>query len=187
MASFIETFIWMSEIREVKQLPLTLLLFFTVHQKSTADHQGSLEVQEPPKKRTGVWEKRWWTELLTSTIRIWQAFLQILGSNKVHTLWKMDHPKIPSIDSLPALFFCGQQLKAQRQRSFKDLGQIVKNSCQAITFMKTCKMSVKYFCNEKRASAQCIFLSLQPYNEVLYSFISPFNEITIIDICQSNS
>ena len=39
----------MSEIREVKQLPLTLLLFFTVHQKSTADHQGSLEVQEPPK------------------------------------------------------------------------------------------------------------------------------------------
>lgn len=153
MASFIETFIWMSEIREVKQLPLTLLLFFTVHQKSTADHQGSLEVQEPPKKRTGVWEKRWWTELLTSTIRIWQAFLQILGSNKVHTLWKMDHPKIPSIDSLPALFFCGQQLKAheqQRQRSFKDLGQIVKNSCQAITFMKTCKMSVKYFCNEMK-------------------------------------
>ena len=118
--------------------------------KSTADHQGSLEVQEPPKKRTGVWEKRWWTELLTSTIRIWQAFLQILGSNKVHTLWKMDHPKIPSIDSLPALFFCGQQLKAQRQRSFKDLGQIVKNSCQAITFMKTCKMSVKYFCNEMK-------------------------------------
>ena len=62
-------------------------------------------------------------------------------------------PKIPSIDSLPALFFCGQQLKAQRQRSFKDLGQIVKNSCQAITFMKTCKMSVKYFCNEEKPSS----------------------------------
>lgn len=100
-------------------------------------------------------------------------------------------PKIPSIDSLPALFFCGpeQQLKAheQRQRSLKDLGQIVKNSCQAITFMKTCKMSVKYFCNEEKPSSTwwslLQFLSLQPYNEVLCSYISPFNEIAIIDIC----
>ena len=184
MASFIETFIWMSDIREVKQLPLTLLLFFTVHQKSTNTR--------PPKtskrtQKTGVvWEKkRWWTDLLTSTIRIWQAFLQIPGSNKVHTLEKWTTQKILMlpIDSLPAPFFPG----GFRRRSFKDLGQIVKNSCQAITCMKTCKMSVKYFCNEKRASAQCIFLSLQPYNEVLYSFISPFNEIAIIDICQSNS
>ena len=167
MASFIETFIWMSDIREVKQLPLTLLLFFTVHQKSTNTR--------PPKtskrtQKTGVvWEKkRWWTELLTSTIRIWQAFLQIPGSNKVHTLekWTTQKSSCSLLILYRHLFSCGF-----RRRSFKDLGQIVKNSCQAITCMKTCKMSVKYFCNEKRASAQCIFLSLQPYNEVLCSFI----------------
>ena len=181
MASFIETFIWMSDIREVKQLPLTRLLFFTVHQKST-HQQTTKDVQENPKNRSSVRKKeRWWTELLTSTIRIWQAFLQIPGSNKVHTLEKWTTQK--SYWFFTGTFFhCGF-----RRRSFKDLGQIVKNSCQAITCMKTCKMSVKYFCNEKRASAQCIFLSLQPYNEVLYSFISPFNEIAIIDICQSNS
>ena len=83
-----------SEIREVKQLPLTLLLFFTVHLKSTRPPRKSGS-KNTPKNETGVWEKRWWTELLTSTIRIWQAFLQIPGSNKVHTLWKMDHPKSP--------------------------------------------------------------------------------------------
>ena len=95
----------MSDIREVKQLPLTLLLFFTVHQKST-HQQTTKDVQENPKNRSSVRKKKMMDRSLNEHNQNLAGILTNSWEQQSSHFGKMDHPKILlPIDSLPAPFF----------------------------------------------------------------------------------
>ena len=76
--------------------------------------------KQPPKKLLTWEKKRWWTELLTSTIRIWHSY-KFLGRAKF-TLLEVSNLGPPI------------SLLIRSVKSLRDLGHFVKNSCQAITY-----------------------------------------------------